>query len=242
MPKYVKLFESFISDAKAYALVPTSSAVKTWKDEKNGSWLNDCKRGRVYVLTDTKLASDKVGNVLVYLNAADPSLISKLESLGGKKLAVQSGELTNADSTKYKFYGAVGFTLDAPATGDSVLSNISNVLNGLDVTPANANAGNTTKETDAGKSYADQFFGKDIADKIRAFRDGKAAANATLTSDKIANDPKIQELIKKAGDRAKAANITDLAKGTTSDGKIDKEYSEIKKQIAARQTELSTKS
>jgi hypothetical protein len=137
--KYIKLFESFITEVAGYPLVPASSAVKGWIDDGDGTFIVKCDLGKIYVATaDTQNA----GNISIFLTAADPETQKQLVAVGCKESSPTGGyTITGKDGTNFTFNKMYILTLTDVKAGDPILVSVWNILNKK---PANASTTATT--------------------------------------------------------------------------------------------------
>jgi hypothetical protein len=125
--KYIKLFESFITEVAGYPLVPASSAVKGWADQGDGTWMVKCDLGRIYVAT---AETNNAGNISIFLTAADPETQKQLVAVGCKESTLTGGNtITGKDGSTYQFNKMYILTLTDVKAGDPILVSISNILN-----------------------------------------------------------------------------------------------------------------
>ena len=97
MPKYIKLFESFINEALAYKFDPTKTVLTGAAVYSAGTSYAKFALGRIYIATaDSESTKKAPGNVLVYLTAKSKDIEKKLTDLGGVAAALQASEINTA--------------------------------------------------------------------------------------------------------------------------------------------------
>lgn len=251
MPKYIKLFESFINEALAYKFDPTKTVLTGAAVYSAGTSYAKFALGRIYIATaDSESTKKAPGNVLVYLTAKSKDIEKKLTDLGGVAAALQASEINEpptAGGGVYKYQAAYVFNLTDPVAGDQILGKIAAAIN---TAPAGS-AGTSGVAGTAGSKgdYAEGFFGKDIMTAFRSHvADVTGVAYQAATSipayqaalqnkelnKKLNSDAEFLKLMKEVEDQAKLTNVVDFTTGKTKDGKIDAKYLELRKKVAAR--------
>ena len=125
--KYIKLFESFIAEVKGYKLVPSSSKVKGWVDQGQGTWMVNCTLGKIYIAT---VDTQNNGNVSVFLQPNDPAIIKELLKVPELRETQPAGTKTlQINGTAWNYEKMFTLTLTDVTTGDPKLVSIANVLN-----------------------------------------------------------------------------------------------------------------
>jgi hypothetical protein len=251
MPKYIKLFENFISEAAPYALDPTNTTLTGAKLYTDSMYYAIYKSGRAYVAVKNNNSVTKApGNLIVTLDSKNPTIEKALAELGGKMDPKASGELSEPSGGVYKHFAKFYFTLGDTTTGNALISKVVNVLNGE--TQSSSGTAGTAGTADAanstGKNLADSVFGGTttlsngttvkIADlfrqKIAADGGGLAksysgkleAANKRLLS----SNPEYVALTKKLDSILKSGKI-DTNTGKNKSGEVDKDYMELTKKM-----------
>lgn len=248
MPKYIKLFENFISEAAPYELDVTNTALTGAKPYTDSLYYAIYNLGRAYVaVKNNNSVAKSPGNLIVTLDSRNPDVEKALTALGGKMDPKSNGELSEPSGGVYKHFAKFYFTLGDTTTGNELISKVVNVLNG--VTQSSSGTAGTADTTNAtGKNLADSVFGGTttlsngttvkIADlfrqKIAADGGGLAksysgkleAANKRLLS----SNPEYVALTKKLDSILKSGKI-DTATGKNKSGEVDKDYMELTKKM-----------
>ena len=252
MPKYIKLFENFISEAAPFPFDPAKTALKGAKLHSDGLYYAIFPEGRIYIPTkETESLKKLPTNIMVTLNKRSTALEKALLALGGKLDQNSTGSKDEPGGGKYTHFSTIHFNLTDPKVGDETLVKISGLLSGGYASSAGTAGTSGTSGTagtagSTGRNLTDELFGKGIADLFRAniasvtgqpydaaksipaYQAAKIkAADAKLKD----SNPEYFELSKKIEAVAKAANIVDFATGKSKDGKVNQEYLDLKKKM-----------
>lgn len=247
MPKYIKLFESFIDEAAPYAFDPTKTALPGATILGDNMYYSILKLGRIYVATkDSESVKNAPGNVSVTLDANNPTLQKQLVALGGKLDAKASGEFKEPSGGVYKHLAKIHFNLTDAETGEPLLKKIVDLLNGVTASSSGTSGtAGTSGKTDAPLSLADQIFGKDLAAKFRediAKSTGKPYdANTSIKAqlqpkitqadaDLKSKNPEYFKLSQDIVARAKQLKL-DPATGKDAKGVVDKTFADLKNKM-----------
>lgn len=251
MPKYIKLFENFISEAAPFPFDPAKTALKGAKLHSDGLYYAIFPEGRIYIPTkETESLKKLPTNIMVTLNKRATDLEKALIGLGGKLDQKSTGTKDEPGGGKYSHFSTIHFNLTDPAAGDSTLVKISQILSGTYAASSGTSgtAGTAGTAGKTGRNLTDELFGKGIADLFRAniadvtgkpydaaksipaYQQAKIAAADKKLKDE---NPEYFELSKKIEDVAKAAKIVDFEKGTSKDGKVNQEYLDLRQKINA---------
>lgn len=250
MPKYIKLFETFVTEASPYKFDPTKTALTGAALYAKGLYVVKFPLGRVFLATEDSESLQKApGNVTITLNAANPAALKALVALGGVADSKPTGEMNEPTGGVYKHANKLYFTLADSATGEPKLSQIAKVLG--QAAPTSGSTGTSGTAGTAGKAgnYADSFFGKDVMDKFRSHVSSvtgtayvaatsipayQAAIQNKELNAKLTKDTEFANLTKQATDQAKLTGVVDMATGKDKKGKVDTVYMDIRKKLEDR--------
>jgi hypothetical protein len=194
MPKYIKLFESFIGEGADDLMTAFTDTSKVkWTDWAGIFKLSNKKLGKMMVVTDATKVKELGYNVVAMLTISDNAVIAKLKASGGLALAVQSGTLDQlpGGEPNYAYSARYGFKV-TEKDGAVKLDAISDILDGVSSTGSAGTAGTAGTSGSAG-SAADKMFGAASAGFDKAMQ----AAGVTQVSAylRMINDPALQAAV-----------------------------------------------
>lgn len=258
MPKYIKLFENFISESIPFPFDPAKTALKGAKLHSDGLYYAIFPEGRIYIPTkETESLKKLPTNVMVTLNKNDSKanqLQKDLIALGGTLDTKANGKKAEPGGGTYFHFATVHFNLSDAKTGDETLAKISNLLSG---NPSRTSGtagtpGTSGKYQQNDRNLTDKIFGKEYADLFREKMTKALGAKAfdpntydptkvvpayiaqqrTQLHDRLLqSNPEYSKLYTDLANTAKNAKLVDLVKGTDKSGKVNQAYLDLKKKI-----------
>jgi hypothetical protein len=250
MPKYIKLFETFVTEASPYKFDPTKTSLTGAALYAKGVYVVKFPTGRVFLATEDSESLQKApGNVTVTLNAVNAAALKSLIALGGSADAKATGEMNEPGGGVYKHANKVYFTLADATSGEQKLSQIAKILGQPAAKSGSTGTSGTAGTAGKAGNYADSFFGKDIMDKFRSHVSSvtgtayvaatsipayQAAIQNKEVNAKLTKDPEFAKLTQQAADQAKLTGVVDMATGKDKKGKVDQVYMDIRKKLEDR--------
>ena len=154
MPKYIKLFESFIGEAAGDLMTSFSDTAKVkWVAYKQTFKLCTKKLGKMMVVTDANSVKELGFNLVVMLTSPDTAVINALKSAGGIAATQQTGTLDGLPGGESNYsYSARYLFKVTEADGTNKIDTVSNLMDGINV------AGSAGTSGSAGLSAFDKFF------------------------------------------------------------------------------------
>lgn len=187
MPKYIKLFDSFIFEAASDPIqtLPETATVK-WTNYQTDLRLSSKKFGKLMAVGGEALKKAKF-NLSVVLAVSNPTVESELKALGGTPSTTQNGVLKNLPNFEpdYAYNSNYLFTI-TEADGAAKLDKIANALDGKSSSGTSGTSGTAGTAGDA----AARIFGKASAGFDKAMKD--AGMVNILGFMKLVNNPAVQ--------------------------------------------------
>jgi hypothetical protein len=230
MPKYIKLFESFISEGANDPITTFADTSKVkWTDYQKIFKLSNKKLGKIMAITDAARVKDVGSNIVVMLTISDNAVNSKLKAIGGTALKIQSGtleQLPNGESN-YAFSARYGFKV-TEQEGAAKIDAISDILDGVSSTGSAGTAGTAGTSGSAG-NIADKMFGAASAGFDKAMQEAGVKQVAAYL--RMINDPALQAA---AGQDASIKTLLDAqALPTATQAERDAKEKEIEPKVKA---------
>ena len=235
MPKYIKLFESFIREGADDLITTYTDTTRVkWTNYSTMFKLSTKKLGKMMAVTDAAQVKSLGYNVLVMLTIADNAVITKLKSIGGIALAVQSGTLEQLPNGEpnYAYSARFGFKV-TEAEGAAKLDAISDILDGISSTGSAGSAGSAGTSGSA-NGFADKLFG---AAASAGFDKAMQAAGVKQVAAylRMINDPALQAA---AGQDATIKTLLDDQASVTTQAERDAKEKEIEPKVKSALTAL----
>jgi len=233
MPKYIKLFESFISEGATDPMTTFADTSKVkWTDYLKIFKLSNKKLGKMMAVTDAAKVKDLGSNIVVMLTISDNAVNSKLKAIGGTALVEQSGKLSALPNGEpdYIFSARYGFKV-TEQDGAAKLDAISDILDGVNSTGSAGSAGKAGTSGSAGTA-ADKMFG---AAASAGFDKAMQAAGVQQVAAylRMINDPALQAA---AGQDATIKALLDAQASAATPADKDAKEKEIEPKVKAALT------
>lgn len=232
MPKYIKLFESFIGEAADDLITVFNDTSKVkWTDYASIFKLSSKKLGKIMVVTDAAKVKELGYNVLAMLTIADNAVIAKLKDAGGLALATQSGTLEQlpGGEPNYSYSARFGFKV-TEKIGSAKIDSISDILDGLGTTGSAGTAGTAGTSGSAG-SAADKMFGAASAGFDKAMQEAGVKQIAAYL--RMINNPALQSA---AGQDPSIKTLLDAQAAAVTQADKDAKEREIEPKVKAALT------
>ena len=159
MPKYIKLFESFIREAETSLMTSFVDTPKAkWTQYQTTLKLCTKKLGKLMAVPDVKAASGVGGNLIVMLTTTNPTAIAALKAAGGIAATEQSGVLTDLPGGEPNYAFSARYIFKIGTDGSAKIDSIADIVDGIGVSGSAGTAGKagTSGSTSA---VADKLFG-----------------------------------------------------------------------------------
>ena len=233
MPKYIKLFESFIREGANDPMTTFADTGKVkWTDYLKIFKLSNKKLGKMMAVTDAAKVKDLGSNIVVMLTISDNAVNSKLKAIGGTALVEQSGKLSALPNGEpdYVFSARYGFKV-TEQDGAAKLDAISDILDGVNSTGSAGSAGKAGTSGSAGTA-ADKMFG---AAASAGFDKAMQAAGVQQVAAylRMINDPALQAA---AGQDATIKALLDAQASAATPADKDAKEKEIEPKVKAALT------
>lgn len=226
MPKYIKLFESFISEA-------TTTLMTSFIDTKKVKWteyipnfkLCTKKLGKLMAITDSKMTASMGYNLVVMLTTTDPTAVAALTAAGGKAAAEQSGVLDSLPGGEPKYAFSARYLFAITTDGSAKIDSIADIVDGIVVSGSAGTAGSAGS---AG-TFADKMFGAASAGFDKAMQ--AAGVKQVAAYLRMINDPALQAA---AGQDSSIKTLLDAqAIPTATQAERDAKEKEIEPKVKA---------
>jgi hypothetical protein len=229
MPKYIKLFESFIGEAADDLMTVFNDTSKVkWTVYSSIFKLSSKKLGKMMAVTDANKVKELGYNVLAMLTVADNAVITKLKDAGGLALTTQSGTLEQlpGGEPNYAYSARFGFKV-TEKLGSAKIDSISDILDGLGTTGSAGTAGTSGS---AG-SAADKMFGAASANFDKAMQEAGVKQIAAYL--RMINNPALQSA---AGQDPSIKTLLDAQAAAVTQADKDAKEREIEPKVKAALT------
>ena len=233
MPKYIKLFESFIREGATDPMITFADTGKVkWTDYLKIFKLSNKKLGKMMAITDADQVKAKGSNIIVMLTISDNTVNSKLKAIGGIALVEQSGKLSELPNGEpdYAFSARYGFKV-TEQEGAAKIDAISDILDGISSTGSAGSAGSAGKAGIPGSASdaADKIFGTAAS---AGFDKAMQAAGVKQVAAylRMINDPALQAA---AGQDATIKTLLDAQASVTTQAEQDAKEREIEPKVKA---------
>ena len=229
MPKYIKLFESFISEAETG---PMTSFVDTqkvkWTEYQKTFKLCTKKLGKLMALLDAKAASDSGFNLVVMLTTSDPTTIAALKAAGGRATTDQSGVLVDLPGGEPNYAFSARYLFTIQADGSAKIDSIGDYYQAFRASASATSAGSAGSAGSA-VNIADKMFGAASAGFDKAMQEAGVKQVAAYL--RMINDPALQAA---AGQDATIKTLLDAqALPTATQAERDAKEKEIEPKVKA---------
>jgi hypothetical protein len=232
MPKYIKLFESFISEATTG---PMTSFVDTkkikWTEYQKTFKLCTKKLGKLMAILDAKAASDSGFNLVVMLTTADLTAIAALKAAGGRAAIEQSGVLADLPGGEPNYAFSARYLFTIQADGSAKIDSIGDIVDGIGASGSAGSAGSAGLAGSAGSAgnIADKMFGAASAGFDKAMQEAGVKQVAAYL--RMINDPALQAA---AGQDSSIKTLLDAqALPTATQAERDAKEKEIEPKVKA---------
>ena len=232
MPKYIKLFESFISEGADDLMTTFTNTTKVqWTDYQSIFKLANKKLGKMMVVTDATKVKDLGYNVLAMLTLSDNAVNSQLTSIGGIALTVQSGTLDNLPNGEptYAYSARYAFKI-TEKDGSTKIDSVSDILDGISSTGSAGSAGSAGTSGSASNA-ADKMFGAASAGFDKAMQ--SAGVKQVAAYLRMINDPALQAA---AGQDSTIKTLLDAQASAATPAEKDAKEKEIEPKVKAALT------
>jgi hypothetical protein len=233
MPKYIKLFESFISEGANDPMTKFADTGKVkWTDYLQLFKLSNKKLGKMMAITNAAQIAKTGSNIVAMLTISDNTVNSKLKAIGGTAVVEQSGKLSALPNGEpdYVFSARYGFKV-TEQDGAAKLDAISDILDGVNSTGSAGSAGKAGTSGSAGTA-ADKMFG---AAASAGFDKAMQAAGVQQVAAylRMINDPALQAA---AGQDATIKTLLDAQASAATPAEKDTKEKEIEPKVKAALT------
>jgi len=232
MPKYIKLFESFIREGANDPMTTFADTGKVkWTDYLKIFKLSNKKLGKMMAVTDAAKVKDLGSNIVAMLTISDNAVNSKLKAIGGIALVEQSGKLPALPNGEpdYAFSARYGFKV-TEQDGVAKIDAISDILDGVNSTGSAGSAGKAGTSGSASNA-ADKMFGTASAGFDKAMQ--AAGVQQVAAYLRMINDPALQAA---AGQDATIKALLDAQASAATPADKDAKEKEIEPKVKAALT------
>ena len=186
MPKYIKLFESFISEAATGLMTSFVDTKKVkWTEYQKIFKLCTKKLGKLMAITN----STESFNLVVMLTTTDQTAMAALKAAGGIAATEQSGTLDALPGGEPKYAFSARYLFTIPADGSAKIDLIGDIVDGIGVSSSAGSAGTSGTAGSAG-TIADKMFGAASAGFDKAMQEAGVKQVAAYL--RMINDPALQ--------------------------------------------------
>jgi hypothetical protein len=235
MPKYIKLFESFISEAETSLMTSFVDTPKVkWTQYQTNFRLCTKKLGKLMVITDAKTATDMGYNLVVMLATADPTAIAALKAAGGIATKEQSNVLKDLPGGEPNYAFSTRYIFKIGTDGSAKIDSIGDIVDGIGASGSAGSAGSAGTAGTAGSdsSVADKMFGTASAGFDKAMQ--AAGVKQVAAYLRMINDPALQAA---AGQDSSIKTLLDAqALPTATQAERDAREKEIEPKVKAALT------
>lgn len=234
MPKYIKLFESFISEAAGDLITNPADTTKVkWSVYLKTFKLTTKKLGKMMFITDAETVKSTGYNMVVMAAASDSGLNTSLKNAGGIATSEQTGMLTDLPNGESNFAFSARFAFKiTEGDGTAKIDSVSDLMDGIGLVSSAGSAGTS------GLSTVDKMFGQaGVGAKFDTAMQN-AGIKQTAAYLRLINDPALQVA---ANNDASIKTLLDAQAAALAQADKNAKEKEIEPKVKAALTAAITK-